>query len=161
MSANMRYIECVHYTFNRDLDIAYAIPDPPARPSHCHGDWLPPLIGVLDQEALLRLCALDPSGRSEVAIMVLRAFECSAQRWRRRLQIAASDEAARPVDVVSTVQMFKSAAAIVGAPRLSRLCAEAERLAQGRRSRDLDVVIDAIIAESGRILAVLAPLRRR
>lgn len=153
----------MHYTFNRDLDVAYARPDAAVRgPAASFDDWLPQLIGVLDQEALLRLCSLDPSGKAGIATLVLRAFECSSQRWRRRLQLAVSaDDAARSVDVLQTVQAFKSAAALVGARVLSRLCADAERLAQGRLTRDLDDVVDAIIAESGRLLAVLAPLRRR
>lgn len=153
----------MHYTFNRDLDVAYARPDAAVRgPALALDDWLPRLIGVLDQEALLRLCSLDPSGESGLAILALRAFERSSQRWRRRLQVAVSDEdAARVTDVVRTLRTFKSAAALVGALVLSRLCAEAERLAQGRRTRDLDDVVDAIIAESGRILAVLTPLLRR
>lgn len=151
------------YTFNRDLDAVYATSAPAGRgPEISTEDWLPRLTGVLDREALLRLCSLDPSGESEIAILVLRVFECSSQRWRRRLQIAlGDDEAARRVDVVHTVQTLKSAAAIVGALRLLHLCAEVERLTQGRRSRDLDDAVDAIIAESGRILAVLATLRRR
>lgn len=161
MSAVVLHIRCVHYTFNRDLDIAYASADPVAKgPALSIAAWLPRLIGVLDREALLRLCSLDQPGRSEVAILVLRAFECSSQRWRRRLQLAVNDDdAARLVDVLQTVQRFKAAAAVVGALILARLCADAERLAQGRSSRELDDVVDAIIAESGRILAVLAPLR--
>jgi HPt (histidine-containing phosphotransfer) domain-containing protein len=159
--AFVRYGGCVHYTFNRDLDVVYASSGRAVRgPAGSVGDCLSRLIGVLDREALLRLRSLDPPGRSDVAIVVLRAFEGSAQRWRRRLQLALSDDTAGLVEVVQIVQSFRSAAVIVGASRLARLCVEAERLAQERLCRDLEDALDAIIAESARILAVLAPLRR-
>jgi hypothetical protein len=163
MSAVTLHIRCVDYTFNRDLDAVYAASGPAARrPERSIEDWLPRVCGVLDREALHRLCSLDPSGQSGIAVLVLRVFECSSQRWRRRLQVAlGDDEAARLVDVVQTVQTLRSAAAVVGALTLARLCADAEGLAQGRRSRALDDAVDAIIAESGRILAVLATLRGR
>jgi len=152
----------MHYTFNRDLDVAYARTATEAPVSI--DDLLSRLIGVLDQEALLRLAALEPAGRPEIVVQALRAFECSSQRWRRRLQVALREDLPRPGDVLPTIRTFKAAAAVVGALRLSRLCADAERLAQGRPTRDLDDVVDAILSESGRILAVLvavlASLRR-
>lgn len=159
----MPHIGCVDYTFNRDIDVACATFDRAARRADVAiDDWLPRLGGVLDREALLRLCALDPSGQAGIAILVLRAFECSAAGWRRRLQLAVSaDEQAGRVDVAPMLRTFKSAAVVVGALVLARLCAEAEPLATGPRSRALEDGVDAIVAESGRILAVLAPLRRR
>lgn len=149
----------MHYTFNHDLNIAYAGSDPASKgPTVVIRDVLPRLSGVLDQETLLRLGSLDPSGQSGIVIRALRAFEGSLQRWRRLVQVAlGEDDTARLGSVVHT---FQAAAAVVGALKLSRLCAEAERLAQGRRTRELDDVVDEILAESGRILAVLGPLRR-
>lgn len=149
----------MHYTFNHDLNLAYAESDPAVKgPSIAISEFMPRLVGVLDPEALMRLSSLDPSGQSGFVIRALRAFECSSQRWRRLLQVALSED--DTVGVSEVVHTFKSAAAMVGALKLSRMCAEAERLAQGRRTRDLDQLVDDILSESARILAILGPLRR-
>ena len=149
----------MHYTFNDDLNLAYAGTDPAGKSATLAiGELLPRLVGVLDQEALLRLASLDPSGQSGIVIRALRSFECSAQRWRRLLQVALGEDDTTGLGAV--VHTFKSAAAMVGASKLSRLCAEAERLAQGQWTRDLDDLVNRILSESARVLAMLGSLRR-
>lgn len=114
------------------------------------------LTAVLDEDALLHLCALDPSGQLGIARRALSAFRSGSQRWRERLQFALQGH--DTAGVFGVVHTFKSAAAIVGALELSRLCAETERLAHERQTERLAASVAAILAESARILSALAPL---
>lgn len=81
-------------------------------------------IPVFDQQALLRLRALDPSGQNQLLVRVMKAFELSLQRLSSQLRTARQQQ-----DVVAVRQAahtLKSSSASVGALRLSGLCLDVE-----------------------------------
>ena len=110
---------------------------------------------MLDEQALERLRELDPQGTNGLIKRVLKAFEGSLQRLLVQLQDARrqGDHAA----IRHVAHTLKSSSASVGALELSRLCAEIERRIRQDETQDLDTPLDGMIAESGRVLAVLTP----
>lgn len=125
----------------------------PAAPAG--GDRWAVLLQVLDEQALERLRELDPQGTNGLIKRVLKAFEGSLQRLLVQLQDARrqGDHAA----IRHVAHTLKSSSASVGALELSRLCAEIERRIRQDETQDLDTPLDGMIAESGRVLAVLTP----
>jgi HPt (histidine-containing phosphotransfer) domain-containing protein len=119
------------------------------------GDRWAVLLQVLDAQALDRLRELDPQGTNGLIVRVLKAFEGSLQRLLVQLQDARRqrDHAA----IRHVAHTLKSSSASVGALELSRLCAEIERRIRQDETQDLDTPLDGMIAESGRVLAVLTP----
>lgn len=119
------------------------------------GDRWSGLLQVLDAQALERLRELDPKGVNGLIARVLKAFEGSLQRLMAQLQ-----DARRQGDHAGmrhVAHTLKSSSASVGALELSRLCADIERRIRQDDTQDLDSLLDGMIAESGRVLAVLTP----
>jgi len=113
------------------------------------------LTRVLDAQALDRLRELDPSGASGLLKRVLTAFDTSLQRLLQQLQDARrhGDHAA----MRHVAHTLKSSSASVGALELSRLCADIERRIRQDETEDLEPLLDGMVTESRRVLAVLTP----
>lgn len=87
-----------------------------------------PLPAGFDAKAFGQLCDLDPTGQAGVVPRVLRTFETSLQRQMQDLTAALHNgDLVAAGKVAHTV---KSAAAAVGALKLSARCAEVESLAR-------------------------------
>lgn len=127
----------------------------PAAPGSTPDDPKAALAAVLDAQALERLRELDPTGANGLVTRVLKAFEGSLQRLLQQLQDARrqGDHAA----LRHVAHTLKSSSASVGAIELSRLCADIERRIRQDETEDLDPLLDGMVAESGRLLAVLTP----
>jgi HPt (histidine-containing phosphotransfer) domain-containing protein len=109
--------------------------------------------GVLDADALARLCELDPEGKTGLLARVLATYTQSLQRLLGQLQ-AARDEA----DVQAqrhVAHTLKSSSASVGALALSASCAGVERKLRDGPTDDLDRELDQLAAEGHRVLAAL------
>jgi HPt (histidine-containing phosphotransfer) domain-containing protein len=113
------------------------------------------LLQVLDAPSLDRLRELDPQGTSGLIVRVLKAFEGSLQRLLAQLEGARTQGDHGGIRHVA--HTLKSSSASVGALELSRLCAEVERRVRQEETQDLDPVLDGMIAEGRRVLAVLTP----
>ncbi|MED5619902.1 response regulator [Ideonella sp. BN130291] len=113
------------------------------------------LTQVLDAQALERLRELDPSGANGLLNRVLRAFEGSLQRLLQQLQDArrVGDHAA----MRHVAHTLKSSSASVGALELSKVCADIERRIRQDDTEGLDSLLDGMVTESDRVLAVLKP----
>ncbi len=84
----------------------------------------PPVPPALDAQAFARLVELDPSGHSGVVQRVLSTFESALQRQLSEAQAALA--AGQFNELGRLAHTVKSAAAAVGALRLSAVCAEVE-----------------------------------
>lgn len=128
---------------------------PADAPAAATGDRWAVLLQVLDAPSLDRLRELDPKGTNGLIVRVLKAFEGSLQRLLAQLQDARrqGDHAA----IRHVAHTLKSSSASVGALELSRLCADIERRIRQDDTQDLDPLLDGMIGESGRVLAVLTP----
>jgi CheY-like chemotaxis protein len=128
---------------------------PAAAPDAATGDRWAVLLQVLDAPSLDRLRELDPKGTNGLIVRVLKAFEGSLQRLLAQLHDARrqGDHAA----IRHVAHTLKSSSASVGALELSRLCADIERRIRQDETQDLDPLLDGMIGESGRVLAVLTP----
>jgi HPt (histidine-containing phosphotransfer) domain-containing protein len=127
----------------------------PADPQQPAADAWAALMQVLDAESLQRLRELDPTGATGLLPRVLQAYQSSAARL-----LAQLDEARGRGDlqgVRHVAHTLKSSSASIGALQLSALCAEAERRARDGTADGLDDLLDRMVAESGRVLAALAP----
>jgi HPt (histidine-containing phosphotransfer) domain-containing protein len=108
---------------------------------------------VLDAQALERLSELDPNGNNGVILRVLTAFEASLSRLMGQLVEA---RAANNVDVLRYVaHTLKSSSASVGALKLSRLCADIERMLRLQQSEGMDALLDDMVTESKVLVAAL------
>ena len=109
----------------------------------------------LDAVALDRLRELDPMGSSHLIERVFAAFETSLSRLRPQLEAARRDADASTIRLVA--HTLKSSSAIIGALRLSSLCADVEQLAKERHIDEASEKITALVHETD---AVLRALRR-
>lgn len=109
----------------------------------------------LDADALARLHALDPAGKSQLIARVVDAFSGSIARMLPQLREAAqAGDLGRVRHIVHTL---KSSSANVGGLRLSQLCAELElRLRQG----SVEGLVDAADEIAGEVVAVDDALRQ-
>lgn len=94
-----------------------------------------------DPAALAQLHALDPTGQGGLLRRILLAFEASSGRLLEQLcqaRVAGDRPAMRLV-----AHTLKSSSAIIGATRLSQLCAAAEATVHGGEQA-LDPCLDAL-----------------
>lgn len=107
---------------------------------------------TLDAAAMTQLQALDPTGRGEFVRRVLLAFESSSARLLQQLEVAraATDRPAMRL----VAHTLKSSSAAIGAPRLSQLCAAAEKAIR-LGTPDLDSQLDALQVELDEILTIV------
>jgi histidine phosphotransfer protein HptB len=111
---------------------------------------------VLDAESLERLHELDPNGASGLVPRVLKAFDSSLERLLAQLgQARVEDDRNAMRHVAHTL---KSSAASIGALELSRICADIERKVREQQSEGLAGLLDDMVAQAGRVRAVLKPL---
>ena len=109
--------------------------------------------GVLDAEALARLCELDPQGKSGLLARVLATYTQSLQRLLEQLQVARSEADVQAQRHVA--HTLKSSSASVGALALSALCAGVERKLRDGPAEGMEAELDALSAEGQRVLAAL------
>lgn len=115
----------------------------------------PPPVGpaVLDAQAIARLRELDPHGTQGIVPRVLRAYENALLRQLEEFDAArAADDAERVSRLAHTL---KSSSASVGAHRLSRLCAEAERALRTQQPNGLGPQLEELIHEARQVLAAV------
>jgi len=114
------------------------------------------LLATLDAESVGRLRELDPTGASGLLLRVLRAFDGSLQRLLQQLQDArgAGDFAS----MRHVAHTLKSSSASVGALHLSKLCADIESRVRQGQTEGLEPLLDGMVSESTRLLAVLKPV---
>jgi signal transduction histidine kinase/DNA-binding response OmpR family regulator len=148
----------LHTMLRRRLSPAAPEPGSDARGAPSAGpaaDGLSALTQVLDAQALERLRELDPTGANGLLTRVLRAFEGSLQRLLQQLHDARAvgDHAA----MRHVAHTLKSSSASVGALELSRLCADIERRIRQDETGGLESLLDGMVTESDRVLAVLKP----
>jgi HPt (histidine-containing phosphotransfer) domain-containing protein len=84
-----------------------------------------PAAGLLDEQALASLRALDPGGNANLLARVLATYTQSLQRLLEQLR--AARESADLQGQRHVAHTLKSSSASVGALKLSALCAEIER----------------------------------
>lgn len=109
---------------------------------------------TLDEQALAELRALDPTGRNQLLVRVVRAFESSTGRLVPQLtQALAQGDHATIRQVAHTL---KSSSASVGARDLSRTCAELEARIREGQVHDLAPAVAVLV---GHIEAARAALR--
>lgn len=97
---------------------------------------------VLDAAALRQLAELDPTGRGQLLARVLGAFNTSVARLRPQFDTARSGS--DPVAIRYVAHTLKSSSAIIGASRLSQLCAQVEASAAAGRLDGLGDALDAM-----------------
>lgn len=90
-----------------------------------------PLPCALDNAALQRVRALDPTGHSNLLPRLLEAFEKSVSRMLPQLEQARDAADAAGVHLVA--HTLKSSSAAVGALELSRHCALVEELTRHKK----------------------------
>lgn len=117
------------------VPISVPVPRPAMRPDGSEAV-------VLDAAALRQLAELDPSGRGRLLERVLGAFNTSAARLRPQFDAARSKN--DPVAIRYVAHTLKSSSAIIGASRLSQLCAQVEASAAAGRLDGLDDALDAM-----------------
>jgi PAS domain S-box-containing protein len=152
----------LHTMLRRRLSPSAPEPGPEARGPAAPGadpEGLDAVKQVLDEQALQRLRELDPTGANGLLARVLKAFEGSLQRLLQQLQDArgSADHAA----MRHVAHTLKSSAASVGAMELSKLCAEIERRIRQEEIDGLETLLDGMVTESHRVLAVLKPALER
>lgn len=108
---------------------------------------------VLDAAALRQLADLDPSGQGLLLGRVLGAFNTSVARLRP--QFDAARLAGDAVAIRYVAHTLKSSSAIIGASRLSQLCAQVEASAAAGRIDGLGDVLDAMEQALDRTLATV------
>lgn len=114
--------------------------------------------GVLDDEAIRRLCELDPTGESHLLMRVFNAFETSLNRLLPQLVLARDAADASGVRLVA--HTLKSSSATVGALELSRLCAEVEVQAREMRLDEAADGIQQMLLEAEAVRLSLGSLSR-
>lgn len=114
----------------------------------------PASAAVLDELALQRLHALDPTGANRVVERVLRAFEGSLERLlgeASAAQVSGDQTAVRHV-----AHTLKSSSASVGALQLSQQCSEIERrLQQQAGASGIDASLQGLQLEGRRVLVAV------
>ena len=116
--------------------------------------WPPP--GVLDDEALMQLAALDPGGTRGLLARVLDTYRVSLGSLLDQLRVARTGSDLQTQRHVA--HTLKSSSASVGALALSTLCAEAERRLRDGAAHDMDSLLEALASEGRRLqLALGAP----
>jgi HPt (histidine-containing phosphotransfer) domain-containing protein len=127
-----------------------------AEPAPAGADAMSALMATLDADAVGRLRELDPTGASGLLLRVLRAFDGSLQRLLQQLQ-----DARGTVDFASirhVAHTLKSSSASIGALHLSKLCADIESRVREGQTDGLDPLLDGMVSESTRLIAVLKPV---
>lgn len=109
--------------------------------------------GVLDADALARLCELDPEGKAGLLERVLTAYTQSLQRLLGQLQAARAEADVQAQRHVA--HTLKSSSASVGALGLSALCAGVERRLRDGLLDGVDADLDELASEGRRVLAAL------
>jgi HPt (histidine-containing phosphotransfer) domain-containing protein len=108
---------------------------------------------VLDDAALDKLRALDPSGRAGIVQRVLRTYDGSLQKLMLQFEQAA---AAGDVQGLSHVaHTLRSSSASVGALRFSAFCGEVEGLIREGHPDRLPPALEAMRAESRVVAAAV------
>jgi HPt (histidine-containing phosphotransfer) domain-containing protein len=113
------------------------------------------LLAALDADAVQRLRQLDPTGAAGLLPRVLKAFEGSLQRLLVDLQQARAEGDWSKVRHVT--HTLKSSSASVGALALSHSCAEIEARIRQEQVDGLAPLLDGMVTESERLLALLGP----
>ncbi len=111
---------------------------------------------VLDENALARLQQLDPNGVNRLLERIARAFEATAARMVPQLRERAG--MGDLVGLQQVVGMLKSAAATVGAVRLSLLCAEIESMVRADIGDNLASRVKTMVSEIDVVISVLRGL---
>lgn len=106
-----------------------------------------------DPAALAQLRLLDPTGQGGLLRRVLQAFEASSVRLLEQLR-QARVEGDRPT-MRLVAHTLKSSSAIIGASRLSHVCAAAEATVHGGEPA-LDPCLDALQIALHETLRVVA-----
>jgi HPt (histidine-containing phosphotransfer) domain-containing protein len=116
-----------------------------------------PAAGLLDEQALASLRALDPGGGANLLARVLATYTQSLQRLLEQLRTAR--ESADVQGQRHVAHTLKSSSASVGALKLSALCAEIER---GLRdtpaeasTHGVNASMDTLLEEGEHLLAAL------
>jgi HPt (histidine-containing phosphotransfer) domain-containing protein len=108
---------------------------------------------VLDDTALGKLRALDPSGRAGILQRVLRTYDGSLQKLMLQFEAAASGG---DVDGLRHVaHTLRSSSASVGALRLSARCGEVESLIRESHLDRLPPALEAMRVESHQVAAAV------
>ncbi len=113
----------------------------------------PASAAVLDELALQRLHALDPTGANRVVERVLRAFEGSLERLlgeASAAQVSGDQTAVRHV-----AHTLKSSSASVGALQLSQQCSEIERRLQQAGASGIEASLQGLQLEGQRVLVAV------
>jgi len=114
---------------------------------------------VLDAEALAKLRALDPDGRSGILLRVLGTFEGSLKRLMLQFEAA---RAGMDLPVLRHVaHTLRSSSASIGALALSRCCLELETRIRDGQTEGLESAAEALSAESARAAAAVRAMLDR
>jgi HPt (histidine-containing phosphotransfer) domain-containing protein len=142
----------------RGAPVAHSFRQPPQTPAHPELNAVNSApTPVLDEEALQRLCELDPGGQGHLLERVLRAFEASLLRLAPQLREARQRGDLQAVRHVA--HTLKSSSASIGALRLSRLCAEIEAAVRQEAVEGLPALLDDVDQEFNVVLQAVQPLR--
>lgn len=109
--------------------------------------------GVIHQEALDRLRALDPQGDTELVKRIVKIFENSTERMLLQLQEPSITSNHKELRLL--VHTLKSSSATVGAMKLSQLCGDIEAQIRSERLNNLDENISAVCSEIVLVLKAL------
>ena len=104
---------------------------------------------VLDADALLRLCQLDPSGQSRLLQRVLSSYLVSLSRLRQ--QITDSQQRGDHGGLRMGAHTLKSSSASIGALALSQQCAVVEAAIREHRLEGLPELVALLQCEIDRV----------
>jgi HPt (histidine-containing phosphotransfer) domain-containing protein len=131
---------------------------PFSRPSAAaaDGSFVEPAPAELDAGALAQLQELDPSGTSGIVKRVLQTYQRSLTRFESEVKKARDeqDQAA----LARLTHTLRSSSASVGALTLSALCKQVETQIREQQVAGMDVLLDALQRETGRVQTALAAM---
>jgi HPt (histidine-containing phosphotransfer) domain-containing protein/CheY-like chemotaxis protein len=111
---------------------------------------------VLDPAALQRLAELDPQGKNQLVVRVLKAFQSSAARLRP--QADAAHAGADHATLKLVAHTLKSSSASIGAARLSSHCAQLEAALRDGHLEQLDDKVQSMNESLDAALSAIAAL---
>lgn len=112
-----------------------------------------PVVAALDDAALGKLRALDPTGRAGIVQRVLRTYDGSLQKLMLQFEQAAAGNDVQGLRHVA--HTLRSSSASVGAMQFSARCGELEALVRDGHLDRLAPAVDAMREESRRVVAAV------
>jgi len=112
---------------------------------------------VFDEQSVLRLLELDPSGKNQLLERVIKMFSASVDKY-----VAQLEDAWRAGDlkgVKDTAHTLKSSSANLGALKLSQCCVEIESVIRDQTGDDLRPLLDDLRTQAARVQVALPLLQ--